>query len=62
MPTNATAVQATLVAFDPAGAGYLRAWPTGTTEPGAADNEVDVALSDDNALERTGFDLTVTCL
>lgn len=36
VPTNATAVQATLLAFNPTGPGYLTAWPTGTTEPGAA--------------------------
>jgi len=36
VPTNATAVQATLLAFNPTGPGYLTAWPTGATEPGAA--------------------------
>jgi len=36
VPANATAVQATLLAFNPTGSGYLTAWPTGTTEPGAA--------------------------
>ncbi|MCB0977641.1 MAG: hypothetical protein KDB02_09300 [Acidimicrobiales bacterium] len=35
VPDDATAIKASISAVDPAGAGFLRAWPAGTTPPNA---------------------------
>ncbi|MTD16338.1 hypothetical protein GIS00_20565 [Nakamurella sp. YIM 132087] len=36
IPVGTTAIAAVITAVDPAGTGWLRAWPTGQSEPGAS--------------------------